>query len=83
MEAESSRVAFCNAMDNDLDCPAALRILARLAEHVMDGSHAERNVLEAQATLQSCSAVLGLRLDKEGPEDRVMAGWNEHKRRFA
>jgi L-cysteine:1D-myo-inositol 2-amino-2-deoxy-alpha-D-glucopyranoside ligase len=81
--SESSRVAFCNAMENDLDSPSALRILAQLAEHIMDSSRAGWNVLEAQATLRSCSAVLGLRLDKDRPEDRVATGWNEHKRRFS
>lgn len=80
---ESSSAAFRNAMDNDLDSPAAVRILTQLAEHIMDGSRARCNVLEAQATLRSCCAVLGLRLDNDGPEDGVTARWNEHKGRFA
>jgi hypothetical protein len=70
-------------MDSDLDTSTVLTILERLAEEILGAAHAGHDVRAAQVVLRVMSGVFGLRLDAEGPESRVSAGWNEHLKRFA
>jgi L-cysteine:1D-myo-inositol 2-amino-2-deoxy-alpha-D-glucopyranoside ligase len=74
--------AFDEAMDNDLDSPTALVILEKLAEAVEKAAGAGQNVQTAQAAIRSMAQVFGLRLDDGTPEAEVVAGWDEHLKRF-
>jgi hypothetical protein len=47
-------------------------------EHV----DARRDTHDAQAWLSQAAGILGLRLDADGPEARVRAGWEQHLSRF-
>jgi cysteinyl-tRNA synthetase len=78
----SFRVAFAEAMDNDLDTPAALQVLGELAGEILSASSQGKDISIAQAVLRTLSGALGLRLDITSPESRVQNGWSEHVRRF-
>ena len=73
---------FTAAMNRDLDTPAALRRLERLAGDVLAGARAGGQVQPAQALVRRLAKVFGLRLDAPDAEDRVIAGWNRHLARF-
>ena len=74
---------FDQAMDHDLDTLAAEKVMAGLANEIVRGAQAGRNVAPAQDALRRMARVFGLRLDAPGPEPRVVAGWAEHLKRFA
>jgi L-cysteine:1D-myo-inositol 2-amino-2-deoxy-alpha-D-glucopyranoside ligase len=74
--------AFTNVMDCDLDTPAAIDVQRELADEILVGAAAGQDVLAAQQALRQMGAVFGLRLDREGPEPRVVEGWTEHLERF-
>jgi hypothetical protein len=70
-------------MDDDLNSPAALDVLEQLAGEILAGGESGREVAPAQALLQQLGAVLGLRLDQEEPETRVIEGWGRHLTAFS
>lgn len=76
------RVAFAEAMDNDLDTPLALQALEGLANETLSASGQGKDISIAQAVIRSMGGTLGLRLDIASPNSRVNTGWNEHLRRF-
>jgi L-cysteine:1D-myo-inositol 2-amino-2-deoxy-alpha-D-glucopyranoside ligase len=82
LDPSSARAAFVEAMDDDLDTPSALDHLERLAEETLDTAHAGRDMQQAQEVLRSMGRVFGLRLDAEGPEERVTAEWNRYLENF-
>jgi L-cysteine:1D-myo-inositol 2-amino-2-deoxy-alpha-D-glucopyranoside ligase len=71
---------FKACLDEDLDSPSAVSVLKEIAAQVKNAAGAGLNVLHAQDELRACAAVLGLRLDQEEPEQRVVEGWQEHIR---
>jgi cysteinyl-tRNA synthetase len=81
LDPTPSWLAFTEAMARDLDTPAALAILARLADEIVAAAQAGRPVEEAQTTLRRMGRTFGLRLDAAAPEPTVMAGWNAHVER--
>jgi L-cysteine:1D-myo-inositol 2-amino-2-deoxy-alpha-D-glucopyranoside ligase len=82
LDAASTQTAFTQAMEQDLDTPAALAELGQLAEKVVAAAQAGQNVQNVQATLRALGQIFGLRLVAQKPEERVSAGWNEHLKRF-
>jgi L-cysteine:1D-myo-inositol 2-amino-2-deoxy-alpha-D-glucopyranoside ligase len=78
LDPTPSWVAFTEAMGRDLDTPAALGILARLADGIVAATQAGRSVEDAQTTLRRMGRTFGLRLDAAAPEPTIMAGWNAH-----
>jgi L-cysteine:1D-myo-inositol 2-amino-2-deoxy-alpha-D-glucopyranoside ligase len=82
LASESYRATFNRVMDADLDTPQALPTLAAFADDILEAAAAGRNVEMAQQNLRQLGAILGLRLDAEGPEKRVSRGWQQHKQRF-
>ena len=76
------RVAFAEAMDNDLDTPSALQVLGELAGEILSASSQGKDISMAQTVLRTLSGTFGLRLDITSPESRVQNGWSEHARRF-
>jgi L-cysteine:1D-myo-inositol 2-amino-2-deoxy-alpha-D-glucopyranoside ligase len=74
--------AFVDAMDNDLDTPATLPLMGRLAYEVVEAANVGQDVQTAQQALATIAGVLGLRLNAVGPEDRVISGWDQHLKRF-
>jgi len=76
------QTAFTQAMQDDLNTPAALRALERAAEEVLTASRAGKGVQVAQKELRGAAQVFGLTLDAVEAEVAVIKGWGEHLRRF-
>jgi L-cysteine:1D-myo-inositol 2-amino-2-deoxy-alpha-D-glucopyranoside ligase len=77
-----ARAAFAEALDADLDTPAALKVLEQLAVDVIEAAGARHDVQAAQQALAAIAGVIGLRLNAVGPEDRTVSAWDDHLRRF-
>ena len=73
---------FHEAMDDDLNTPVALEALDQLADQILDGAQAGQDLRKAQEVLRIRSNILGLRLDFDGPEAEIIAGWRTHRQRF-
>jgi cysteinyl-tRNA synthetase len=82
LEPALAQVAFRAAMDDDLDTPAALDIMLQLADEIILSAGEGGSIQAAQGALREMSQVLGLRLDQEHPEERVIDGWRKHRSRF-
>jgi L-cysteine:1D-myo-inositol 2-amino-2-deoxy-alpha-D-glucopyranoside ligase len=82
LDSSDTRSAFIQAMENDLDTPAALVVLEQLVDSILAGAEASQDVSEAQEMLRDLSSVFGLRLDAQEPEVRVLEGWGRHLERF-
>ena len=76
------QTAFTQAMQDDLNTPAALRALERAAEEIGAASRAGREVQAGQEVLRRAAQVIGLVLDTERAEERVIVGWDKHLQRF-
>ncbi|HEX9076335.1 MAG TPA: DALR domain-containing protein, partial [Anaerolineae bacterium] len=83
LEWRAAQSAFENALDDDLNTPAACEILCRFAGETLSACDERRDVTEAQEWIRQAAGVLGLRLDATEPESRVPAGWNKHMKRFS
>ena len=83
LPSEDLQHAFHEAMEHDLDTPAAVSVLGSLAERIRQNVALEADVGNAQVALRSMSGVLGLRLDAPAPDEWVTTGWNMHVRQFA
>jgi L-cysteine:1D-myo-inositol 2-amino-2-deoxy-alpha-D-glucopyranoside ligase len=68
--------AFTHALAQDLDTPAALRILSGLATETSDAARVGRDVQAAQAALRRMCRIFGVPLDAQGAESGVVSGWN-------
>jgi L-cysteine:1D-myo-inositol 2-amino-2-deoxy-alpha-D-glucopyranoside ligase len=82
MDPSGARAAFIEAMDDDLNTPAALATLQKLADEVLQAAAAGRDVTAAQETLREMGQVFGLQMDVGGPEVRVLEGWGRHLEGF-
>lgn len=78
VDPTSHQLAFFAALDQDLDTPGALAALEELADAIISGG----GIAQAQTALRQTGAILGLRLDAQGPETHVQSGWAEHLERF-
>jgi len=74
---------FRRAMNDDLNTAVAINVLSKFAGEIVTSAGAGLNVDDAQCLLRRRCGILGLRLDHQQPESRVIAGWQEHRRRFA
>jgi L-cysteine:1D-myo-inositol 2-amino-2-deoxy-alpha-D-glucopyranoside ligase len=85
VDAHAREQEWVQALNNDLDTPAALRVLVGLANDILHAAAkggGEQSFAPAQSTLRQMARIFGLRLDAKAPEALVVAGWNEHLRRF-
>ncbi|UCG24084.1 MAG: cysteine--tRNA ligase [Chloroflexota bacterium] len=82
MDPALAQVAFRAAMDDDLDTPAALDIMIQLAEDIMLFVEEGGDVSGGQEALREMSGIMGLRLDADQPDERVVEGWRQHRQRF-
>jgi len=82
LDPAAARDAFQEAMDDDVQTPRALATLEQWAGKILAGARVGRDVRAAQRELRAMGRVLGLDLDAEGPEERVVTGWNQHLKRF-
>ncbi len=78
---EACQSEFRAAMDDDLDTPRAVAALDRLA-HALRHPAPGGDAPAARASLRALASILGLRLGENGPEARVVEGWERHKARF-
>jgi L-cysteine:1D-myo-inositol 2-amino-2-deoxy-alpha-D-glucopyranoside ligase len=82
LEPALAEVAFRAAMDDDLDTPGALDIMQQLADDILLSAEEGGAVEAAQSSLRAMGQVMGLRLDRDHPEERVINGWRQHRARF-
>ena len=82
LDPVSAWASFCAAMDNDLDTPMAQKNMLSFADEILEATGANLDVRQAQASLRRMSGVFGLQLDKDGPDPRVIEGWDKHLKRF-
>ena len=82
LDAAGAWAAFILALDNDLDTRAARQVLDDLADQILEAASRGRDVSAARSALHQMGSVFGLRLDRQGPEERVIEGWNVHLERF-
>ncbi len=82
LEITRLQSAFGEAMDQDLDTPAALRVLTTAANEILAAARRGAYVQPAQAHLRAMTQVFGLQLGSNAPEARVVAGWQRHLPRF-
>jgi L-cysteine:1D-myo-inositol 2-amino-2-deoxy-alpha-D-glucopyranoside ligase len=73
---------FIQALDMDLDTPAALQILNRLAGEILAAAGQGQDISAAQLRLRELGQVFGLRLDAGQAEPRVIKGWEQHALQF-
>jgi len=81
-DATPAQAAFTEALVDDLDTSKALDVLARLADQITAAAQQSQQVTAAQDTLQALGSIIGLRLDAQATDAKVMAGWNRHLRQF-
>ena len=82
LDPTPAKTDFDEALANDLDTPTAVATLERLADEVLAVDRQGQELKTAQQVLRDMGYVFGLRLDATQPETRVVAGWNEHLKRF-
>ncbi len=80
LSAADFAAAFREAMENDLRTQDAIRSLLEHAEAVIRAAESGRDVREAQETLRVYAGIFGLTFGAQSPEQRVVDGWNAHKR---
>jgi len=83
VDPAAAKAAFGAAMDDDLDTPTAVNILDQMADTILAAAENGQDIESAQVSFRLRCGILGLRLDKPGPEERVTAGWQKHRQRFS
>ena len=83
LDFKAHQNSFYSAMDDDLQTGRAVTVMLELAETILTGVRKGMNVKEAQETLRSFGQVFGLGLDSQGPESRVVEGWERYITEFA
>ena len=83
LDATSAQAEFTASLNEDLDTPAALSRLERLADAIVEASERGHSVTSAQAVLRRLAKVFGLMLDTPEVEGRVTDGWSAHIARFS
>ncbi len=83
LDAEPVGYAFTEAMDDDLNTPAAIDLLIQFAEQITTAAKEDWDIEAAQRQLRAMARVFGLRLDATAPEERVVKGWTRHQSDFA
>ena len=73
---------FARALEQDLNTPAAIAALRRLADSIVAASNQGGALGAAQDVLRKLGGVLGLRLGSAGLEGKVVEGWRRHLIRF-
>ncbi|HEY4667798.1 MAG TPA: cysteine--tRNA ligase [Anaerolineales bacterium] len=73
---------FAQAIEQDLNTPAAIAVLRKMAGSIIAASKQGGAVAMAQDTLRRLGGVLGVRLGSAGPEGKVVEGWRKHLTRF-
>ncbi|HSM54636.1 MAG TPA: cysteine--tRNA ligase [Candidatus Sulfomarinibacteraceae bacterium] len=74
---------FKTAMEDDLDTPTAIAGLEQFAHEILAAAERGARIKDAQQALRRMGKVLGLCLDNDPPEERVVAGWSEILKEFA
>ena len=69
------------ALDNDLDTRKGVATLLNLADEILFRASNGYTIDDAQGALRQMASVFGLRLGKEGPEERVISGWADYRQR--
>jgi len=82
LSAMSTIEAFKAGLEDDLQPGPAVDALEALADSIMEAAEKGGRVGEAQVTLRELARVFGLHLGDPEPEERVVAGWSEHLKRF-
>jgi L-cysteine:1D-myo-inositol 2-amino-2-deoxy-alpha-D-glucopyranoside ligase len=76
------RQVVVRALEDDLTTPQAVGALDELAGRLLAGNLRPDDLLDGQNILRECAGWLGMRLDRDGVEERVTTGWSRHLKRF-
>lgn len=83
LEVSRYEAKFTEAMEDDLNTPAAIQSIIQLSNEISSASGQGMDIVEAQTTLRNLGQTLGLRLAQNGPEQRIVDGWSIHQQQFA
>jgi L-cysteine:1D-myo-inositol 2-amino-2-deoxy-alpha-D-glucopyranoside ligase len=76
------RQVVVRALEDDLTTPQAVGALDELAGRLLAGNLRPDDLRDGQNILRECAGWLGMRLDRDGVEERVTTGWSRHLKRF-
>ena len=76
------RQVVVRALEDDLTTPQAVGALDELAGRLLAGNLRPDDLRDGQNILRECAGWLGMRLDRDGVEERVTNGWSRHLKRF-
>lgn len=82
LEIDDFENEFIQVLEADLDTPAALQVMHRMAGEILASAGHGQDITAAQACLRRFGQVFGLRLDAGQAEPRVIAGWEKHAQQF-
>ncbi|MGH2620765.1 MAG: cysteine--tRNA ligase, partial [Anaerolineales bacterium] len=82
LSVEELTSEFAQAIEQDLNTPAAIDVLRKMAGSIVAASKQGGAVAVAQDALRTLCGVFGLRLGSDGPEGKVVEGWRKHMTRF-
>lgn len=82
MSMAGFRQVAVRALNDDLTTPQVVGTLDELAGRLLAGNLRPDDLRDGQAILRECAGWLGMRLDHDGVEESVTAGWSRHLKRF-
>jgi L-cysteine:1D-myo-inositol 2-amino-2-deoxy-alpha-D-glucopyranoside ligase len=82
IDTETYNSTFYQAMNDDLNTPAALRSMAQLADDILSAANEHRGIARAQSLLMNQCSIFGLGLAGDQAKQRVIDGWNRHRQNF-
>ena len=82
MAMSGFRQVAVRALEDDLTTPQVVGALDELAGRLLAGNLRPEDLRDGQNILRECAGWLGMRLDRDGVEERVTTGWNRHLKRF-
>ena len=82
MAMSGFRQGAVRALEDDLTTPQVVGALDELAGRLLAGNLRPEDLRDGQNILRECAGWLGMRLDRDGVEERVTTGWNRHLKRF-
>ena len=82
MAMSGFRQVAVRALEDDLTTPQVVGALDELAGRLLAGNLRPEDLRDGQNILRECAGWLGMRLDRDGVEERVTTGWSRHLKRF-
>jgi L-cysteine:1D-myo-inositol 2-amino-2-deoxy-alpha-D-glucopyranoside ligase len=81
-EAAAIETEFMDAMQNDLNTPAAVNALEAYAYQIIQAAQRGQNVIASQKEIQQLGGLFGLVVDGDERNPKIAEGWEKHLERF-